>query len=466
MVARGIIAVALAGMGCSESTSDPAATAGTAGSAASGGAGGSSAGAGGTGGTAGIAGSAGAGGAAGSSGGAGHPGVIDASTLEQKLVMGYQGWFLCPGDGAPPDRWVHWFKSQNPVASELAVEMWPDTSELGAAELFDTGLTVAGGQTARLYSAWNEATVVRHFSWMKDHGIDGVLVQRFVSELSDPKFLAYRDRVLENARAGAEAHGRVFAVMYDISGAGESTLVDALKNDWAHLTGTLGILQSPRYLHHAGNPVVAIWGLGFSDRPGTAAQAAAIVDHFEDATLIGGVPTHWRTLAGDSKTDPAWADVYRSFDVLSPWLVGRFADEAGADAALADWIVPDLAETQGHGIGYLPVTFPGFSWNNLNAGPLNQIPRHGGKFYWRQVHNAIAAGSTMLYTAMFDEVDEATAMYKVAPTAAEAPIEGTFLTLDADGQALPSDWYLRVGGEATRMLRGDIPLSATIPISP
>jgi hypothetical protein len=380
--------------------------------------------------------------------------------------MGYQGWFLCPGDGSPPDRWVHWFKGQSPVASELAVEMWPDLSELGAGELFDTGLSFGDGQTARLYSAWTEATVVRHFQWMKEAGIDGVLVQRFVSELSDPAFLAYRDRVLENARAGAEQHGRVFAVMYDISGTSEATLVDALKNDWAHLENTLGVTQSPRYLRHAGKPLLAIWGLGFSDRPGTAAQAAEIVQHFSDVTLLGGVPTHWRTLGSDSKTDPAWAGVYRSFDLLSPWLVGRFADEAGADSALAQFIVPDLAETQTLGIGYVPVTFPGFSWKNLTGGPLNQIPRNGGKFYWHQVHNAISAGSTMLYTAMFDEVDEATAMFKVAPSAAEVPEQGSFLTLDADGQALPSDWYLRLGGAASQMLRGEIPLSSTIPIAP
>ena len=65
----------------------------------------------------------------------------------------------------------------------------------------------------------------------------------------------------------------------------------------------------------------------------------------------------------------------------------------------------------------MPVIFPGFSWHNLKATlPLNQIPRNGGTFYWRQVYNAISAGCTMLYGAMFDEVDEGTAMFKMAPT--------------------------------------------------
>jgi len=34
------------------------------------------------------------------------------------------------------------------------------------------------------------------------------------------------------------------------------------------------------------------------------------------------------------------------------------------------------------------------------------------------------------------------------------------------GYSLPSDWYLRLGGEAARMLRGEIPLSADTLIEP
>ena len=72
----------------------------------------------------------------------------------------------------------------------------------------------------------------------------------------------------------------------------------------------------------------------------------------------------------------------------------------------------------------------------------------------------------MLYTAMFDEVDEGTAMYKMAATTNELPAGATMVPLDVDGIALPSDWYLQVGGEAARMLRGEIPLQSTLPISP
>ena len=59
--------------------------------------------------------------------------------------------------------------------------------------------------------------------------------------------------------------------------------------------------------------------------------------------------------------------------------------------------------------------------------------------------------------------DESTAIYKVAPTPAQAPTGARFVTLDVDGFSLPSDWYLRVAGAGTQMLRGDIPLDNAIP---
>ena len=64
----------------------------------------------------------------------------------------------------------------------------------------------------------------------------------------------------------------------------------------------------------------------------------------------------------------------------------------------------------------------------------------------------------MVYGAMFDEVDEGTAMYKLAPTAAQLPAQGTFVPLNIDGYNLGSDWYLRLADQAGKMLRGEIPV--------
>jgi len=456
------------GIGAAQAGTAGAATAGG-GAAAAAGAGGAPAGAGGA-----DAGSAGTAGSSGSGGGAAAP-VVDASTLSGKHVFGYQGWFACPGDGSEPDRWVHWFNGAPADPDHATFDLWPDVSELDADELFPTAMTLPGGAPASVYSAFTQKTVVRHFEWMKAAGIDGVLLQRFMNELTDPAFKALRDQVLQNVMAGAEQHGRVFAVMYDISGADAGTLNQNLIADWKYLVDTLQVTASDRYLQHGGKPLLAIWGLGFSDRPATAAQAQALIDELKSGveaqyqvTLLGGVPTHWRTLAPDTdtQTDPAWADVFRSFDVVSPWSVGRFSDDAGSDTFRSEHFEPDLAELEPLGIDYLPVVWPGFSWVNLNDGPLNQIPRRGGAFYWRQVYNALDSGATMLYGAMFDEVDEGTAFFKAAPTSATVPEQGTWLTLDADGIALPSDWYLRVAGAATEVVRGDRALTEQVPVSP
>jgi hypothetical protein len=184
-------------------------------------------------------------------------------------------------------------------------------------------------------------------------------------------------------------------------------------------------------------------------------------------TLVGGVPSRWRTLRRDSLSDPQWARVYRSFDVISPWTVGRFRDRPTMDRFYRDQVDRDLAEARRVGVEYLPVIFPGFSWHHLKPGArLNQIPRRGGRFFWRQVQSAVGRGSTMLYGAMFDEVDEGTALFKVAPTAREAPVEGAFVTLDADREAVPADWYLRLAGEAQRVLGGAPLARGELPFPP
>jgi hypothetical protein len=161
--------------------------------------------------------------------------------------------------------------------------------------------------------------------------------------------------------------------------------------------------------------------------------------------------------------------VYNKLDVISPWAVGRYRDNSGADNFRNNKIEPDLATATSKNIDYMPVIFPGFSWYNLKieeGRPLNQIKRNGGTFYWRQMFNAIDAGCNMVYIAMYDEVDEGTAIYKTAENVSQIPTKGKFVTLDIDGYELPSDWYLRLTGEGTKMLRQEIGLTSTIPIVP
>ena len=58
-----------------------------------------------------------------------------------------------------------------------------------------------------------------------------------------------------------------------------------------------------------------------------------------------------------------------------------------------------------------------------------------------------------MYFAMFDEYDEGTAIMKAATDWSMIPTDYYFLTLSADGTWLSSDYYLRVAGAATEMLK-------------
>jgi hypothetical protein len=84
--------------------------------------------------------------------------------------------------------------------------------------------------------------------------------------------------------------------------------------------------------------------------------------------------------------------------------------------------------------------------------PLNEIPRQGGRFLWSQFVGVRQAGATMVYLAMFDEVDEGTAIFKCASV---VPVpQGSTQFLGYEG--LPSDFYLKMAGQGTKLLRGEI----------
>ena len=400
--------------------------------------------------------------------------VVDASTLQGKVLLGYQGWFSCPGDGSPGNNWRSWARGV-PAPDTLTIDLYPDLDELDADERCTIpGMTI-GDKPAYLYSAWNRKTVARHFQWMKEYGLDGVLVQRFLTDI--PGKRSSGDVVLKNIMAGAAEHGRTFAIEYDVTGANPATFENALKDDWKYLLDELKVTEHPNYLRHNEKPVLSIWGMGLSeDRnvPHDPEVARQIVEWFRSGAAaeyqvfyMGGVPSRWRTLTNDSRQEPGWADAYRAMDVIQPWTVGRYGNAAGADNWKGNLIVPDLALTAANNQIYMPVVFPGFSWHNLRPqSPPNQIPRNRGDFLWRQAYNARVAGATMLKIAMFDEVNEATAIFKAASRRQDAPDQGFWLTLDADGVALPSDWYLKLAGEITRMFHGEIPPDASLPEHP
>ena len=80
----------------------------------------------------------------------------------------------------------------------------------------------------------------------------------------------------------------------------------------------------------------------------------------------------------------------------------------------------DAAYCASKGILYMPTMWPGFSWHNLKDGnhPVNDIPRLGGDFMWKQAYKMISNTNIQtIWMALFDEMDEGTAIiidYKIS----------------------------------------------------
>ncbi|KAJ7160675.1 hypothetical protein C8R43DRAFT_342963 [Mycena crocata] len=415
-------------------------------------------------------------------------------TIHDKLLVGYQGWFTCANDGPPIGEghhgWLHWINQPlpPPANGRPNTDLWPDTSAYEPSELYPVdGLALRDGTPAKLFSSRDPRTVGRHFRWMAEHGVDGVFLQRFVGQVDpdDPGnqdetyggTRRLRDEVGKRVREAAEKEGRVWAIMYDVSGVPASSVARIIARDYAHLVHQERIFDSPAYLRERGRPVVAVWGFGLSDsgvsphvaravfaalRAGTPravfidpsdGSAHTATDAAQEGLYIfAGVPSHWRNPGqGDAHADPAWAALWLGatgsndkadqgagmVDALSPWSVGRYSTAAEVERWGEERWGPDAELVGRHNAGidarnagnnasdggrkerrvdYVPVVLPGGSGFNLSEGKwaFNGIKRDGGKFLWSQILAAKKLmGVRSLYGAMWDEYDEGTAFLPV-----------------------------------------------------
>lgn len=84
---------------------------------------------------------------------------------------------------------------------------------------------------------------------------------------------------------------------------------------------------------------------------------------------MAGTPAHWRTAESDADRNPEFLDVWlNEFDAISPWTVGRYTDEQGADNFSETKMKGDTElinqrneEATQRKIDYIPVVLPGGS---------------------------------------------------------------------------------------------------------
>ncbi len=387
----------------------------------------------------------------------GQAAQMDPSTLHGKVMCGYQGWFNTPGDGMELG-WTHWGKGRRKEMGpgNVTVDLWPDVSDLDPAQRYQTAFRHADGRAAEVFSSADRKTVLKHFEWMETYGIDGVFLQRFANGIGRSDQMRHKNVVLENVRKGAERSGRVYAVMYDLSGLREGGTQRVI-NDWKRLKQDRKVTGDTTYLHHEGKPVVAVWGVGFNDdRKYTLKECGALIDFLkaDGCSVMLGVPTGWREQDRDAVKDPQLHEILRKADVLSPWTIGRYRSPRQASGHAERVWSPDIEWCESRQIDFLPVVFPGFSWFNLHGGELNQIPRLKGDFLWSQLVGAKRSGAKMIYVAMFDEVDEGTAIFKCS----NDPPSGEGVSF-IDYEGLSTDHYLWLTGQGARLLRDEIPVT-------
>ena len=369
---------------------------------------------------------------------------VAVDTIVGKHMTGYQGWFTCENGNAAR----HWFQKGG---NQLVIDMLPDVSEYNPDELCTlSGYEDSNGKPIKVFSSQSPGIVDTHFKWMQQYGIDGVFVQEFITTLKDRP--EHRLNVTKNVKNSAEKYGRAWAIMFDASGASKDTLsiLQKVMPDFKDL-----ITNSPMYLHEHGKPLVAVWGFG-GEAGGKhlhdAKYAIQVVEYLKNQgfSVFGGmVESIWKE---KYKKDSTWTKLINSLDVLSPWMVGNQMDSEG----LKKKVESEMELLKDTNIIYSPVIYPGFSWGNLKDEKINKIPRNGGEFYDKHASAAIKAGAKTLYTAMFDEVDEGTAILKTIAKQSQLPKSGKFVSLDIDGKDIDSDFYLRKAGEITSRLKAAV----------
>ncbi|KAK1184315.1 glycoside hydrolase family 71/99-like protein [Streptomyces sp. NBS 14/10] len=379
-----------------------------------------------------------------------QPAASGPGDVVGKISVGYQGWFACTGDGSPINSWWHWSRDrfQSPSLSNTTIKSWPDMAD------YQRGFTTAypnlnSGRPAQLFSSWDQRTVDTHFRWMRENNIDTAALQRF-NPFGDEG--PTRDGMAQKVRQAAEANGRKFYIMYDVTG--WTSMQSQIKQDWTEKMKAH--TASGAYARQNGKPVVCIWGFGFNDsgRPFDPAPCKDVVDWFkaQGCYVIGGVPTHWRTGTEDSR--PGFSAVYHSFNMISPWMVGRISSPSQSDDFLTNINTPDKADCDANGIDYQPCVMPG---------DLQERHRRHGDFMWRQFYNMVRLGVGGIYISMFDEFNEGNQIAKTATRAADVPSGSGIWALDEDGTACSSDYYLRLTGDGGRMLKGQIALTPNRP---
>ena len=317
------------------------------------------------------------------------------NTYRGLVMAGYQGWFGTPGDGSPMTAvsnqgWYHYRESEQfrPGVLRNSIDFWPDMSEYtkkyvvgdGDATGYSSPFILPDGSHATVFSSYDESTVLTHFKWMKQYGLDGVFMQRFVGEIQDAKHKDHFDTVLKHAMKGSNEYGRAIAVMYDMGGTTNDNMAKSMVADAQKLMDQYHLKDRSTqkyYLYENGKPLLALWGFGFNDN--NLPKPSFIEPYIEQLQAQGwaimlGCPGYWRAGGNDALSGTEhrkMIEIIKKCDAFIPWYVGRYGNDNFESSDWQSRIKDDIAEakkysTDGHVVVYAPHVFPGGSDRNMH----------------------------------------------------------------------------------------------------
>ncbi len=458
-------------------------------------------------------------------------------TYEGLVMAGYQGWQGCKGDGSisgeldDANAWPHYlnttcwpFRLQTGALGN-GFNFWPDCSEYE--KTYEVpGFTMPDGSPAKLFSDYDLSTVMTHYRWMKEYGIDGAFAQRFMVYVNKQYTMEHDFHMvnLDHQMKASNEYGRAICIMYDLVGINEVSWLtpEYLLQDLTELEEKYHFKDRSKgqkyYLYHNGKPLVALVSFAQMDMKYNMTECRRCVELLQAAgySVMIGVPAYWRDGGVDSPYSAELLKMIKELhpDVLMPWYTGRF-DYKGENHSykgtarvtsfdvFKERIKEDARWCREEGVLFAPNCFPGFDWSHNRPASL-AYDRYGGDFFWAQAYYEIAvAGVHSFYIGMFDEIDEGTQIFKVLPKK-DAPsnlgdgsfyvkydngVYSTSLRGPTDAQKpewnsaskwwvrndeisttfngveddQESDHYLWLTGQIGKMLRGEIPLQAEQP---
>ncbi|CAE6499008.1 unnamed protein product [Rhizoctonia solani] len=352
--------------------------------------------------------------------------------------------FTCPEDGpvlVQGNEWAHWTDNDGQFNAELL----PDPEYYSPEDL-----AVMPRAQHKLFSSRNPAIVRRHFNIMAMHGIDGAFVTRRGSEIaaayqpggSGVGLMKLRSEGINTVFRAAEAEGRVVSMMYDLHGLPSHQIETWVVGDWDFMLHSKHVIESPAYVREHGQPVVALWSVGFKHAGQDPEMIMRLINRIREMTggayIMLGVPITWQ------KQDQNWQAVYSVADAIAPMCIGTLLDEEGVNNYSRGVQHPGVQALKSaqHKTDYVGVVWPGNEGELMMNTGASTDPAHrqDGAFFWRQVYNAHKDGVRFMYAEMFDGFEEGTAILP---------------SLGAQSDNTPSDWYLRICSYASEALKGE-----------